>query len=410
MTRSRTSLVLAIASVTAGCGSDIRMTDDPPGFEATDASSDSTESTPDAPSHPGKVPMFIAQGTLGRTIVSCDDGQTWVGDHSWSSDGDPMMCGIVQDAAVCTGTGMCSYSINSQCVQLDCCNDTPDIPERVAIGDNAIVGAWGHGKPGALRTTTDGLTWTTTATSYAFSVVYGNGRFVAAGNPRTVWSTDGITWTRGGDADWTTGGSPVREIGYADYGTEGRFIAISAGGGLRDILISSDGAVSWWRPSVIPATCAISVGAGGGGILGGDDVLLIVDGKGTACRSLDGGITWTVAPTGLTDIASQGVWTGSEFVFWGENKMITSSDGATWTATPLLPTTQRIGPTARSDQGTFVAIPYVFDAYDRQRFIRSTDGINWTPLPLSSIVQSHAIYRITFGYADPSALCPLPTP
>ena len=30
----------------------------------------------------GTVPMFVAQGQAGRTIISCDDGRTWVADRS----------------------------------------------------------------------------------------------------------------------------------------------------------------------------------------------------------------------------------------------------------------------------------------------------------------------------------------
>src|SRR5262245_25357177 len=239
-----------IACALASCGRDTAVSPD-----ATDA-----PPAPDAHVPPnGKVPMFIAQGQLGRTMVSCDDGMTWVGNHSWDKDGDPMMCGMVQD--VKCGDPVCSYEVAGACVQKQCCDDTPDIPEGIAFGDTAIVGAWGHGMPGALRTTTDGLTWQTTQTSYAFSIAYGGGRFVAAGNSRTYWSTDGMTWTRGGDARFSTMGSPVRSFGYAAYDT-GRFVAISAGNG-RDILISSDGGDTWWRPSEIPPTCAIQVGGNG---------------------------------------------------------------------------------------------------------------------------------------------------
>src|SRR5262245_24536288 len=56
----------------------------------------------------GKVPMFVGQGYLGRTIVSCDDGKTWVGNHAWDTDGDPMVCGMKQDKR-CGDT--CSYSV-----------------------------------------------------------------------------------------------------------------------------------------------------------------------------------------------------------------------------------------------------------------------------------------------------------
>jgi len=343
--------------------------------------------------------MFIAQGQVGRTIVSCDDGNTWVGNHSWDIDADPLMCSMPQHA-IC-GQATCSYEIDGACTEFPCCDDTPDIPESVAFGPDVIAGAWGHGKPGAVRSTRDGVTWTTEETSYAYSMAYGGGVFVAAGNPRTSYSTDGVTWQPGGDARFATTGSPVRAIGYA----EGRFVAVSAGGGVRDILISSDGAMTWWRPTSIPTTCALGVGAGGGGILGANGTLVIVDSNGTSCVSIDGGDHWNVYATGVTQIPSQGVWTGSEFVFWSQNMMLHSSDGISWQATPQITQTP-IGPVARSDQGTFVAIRYLFDGYDRQHFLRSTDGVTWKTVPDSSVVQSHPIFHIAFGYAERSAVCP----
>jgi hypothetical protein len=352
---------------------------------------------------PGKVAMFIAQGQVGRTMVSCDDGNTWVGNHSWDRDADPLMCSMPQQATC--GQMTCSYDIGGVCTAIQCCDDTPDIPEGVAFGRDAIAGAWGHGKPGAVRSTSDGLTWTTQEISYAYSIAYGGGVFVAAGNPQTSYSTDGINWKPGGAARFDTTGSPVRAIGYGDYANGGRFVAVSAGGGVRDILISSDGAMTWWRPSSIPATCAIGVGAGGGGILGAGENLVIVDSNGTSCVSVDGGDHWNVYPTGVTQIPSQGVWTGSELVFWSQNMMLHSSDGTSWQATPQATQTP-IGPVARSDQGTFVAIRYLFDGYDRQHFMRSPNGTTWSTLPDWSIVQSHPIFHIAFGYADPSDLCP----
>jgi len=307
----------------------------------------------------------------------------------------------------------CSYFVNGQCTQSMCCNDTPDIPEGIAFGHDVFVGAWGHGQPGALRTSSTGVDWTTTHISQAFSIAFGGDRFVAAGNPSTYWSVDGITWTQGGAADFDNT-SPVRSFGYGDYDGGGRFVSTAAGAGLRDILVSSDGALSWWRPSDIPDDCALGVGTGGGDILSGNGILLIVDQHGNACRSTDGGDHWFVSPTGLTSIPSHGMWSGSEFLYWGNDSpgtaapataMISSSDGVTWKQTPMV-TSTRIGPVARSDSGTFVAIPYYGDKYETQHFLRSTDGVTWESLPMGSFVQSHAIFRMTFGYADPSGVCP----
>ena len=365
----------------------------------------------------GKVPIFVAQGNVGRTMVSCDDGQTWVGNHSWDIDGDPLMCGMKQD--VTCFEGMCSYlnPNDGTCIQMGCCNDTPDVPEGVAFGNETFAGVWSHGGiPGAIRTSTDGIEWVTRGTSNSFSIAFGGGRFVASGNPETAWSTDGVTWTDGGKAEFNTTGSPVRSFGYGETQGGGRFVSVSAGNG-RDILVSSDGGLSWWRPKIIPDDCvAGGTGNGGGGVLAGNGVLLIVDQSGNACRSTDGGETWSVSKTGLTAIYSDGVWTGSEFLYWGHDMpntaspaiaMISSADGETWTSTPMV-TATRIGPVARSDSGTFVALPYLWDGYDKQHFLRSTDGVTWTDLPTTSFVQSHPIFRVAFGYASPSSLCPAP--
>jgi hypothetical protein len=85
--------------------------------------------------------------------------------------------------------------------------------------------------------------------------------------------------------------------------------------------------------------------------------------------------------------------------------MLHSSDGISWQATPQVTQTP-IGPVARSDQGTFVAIRYLYDGYDRQHFLRSTDGVTWNTVPDSSVVASHPIFHIAFGYAERSEVCP----
>jgi hypothetical protein len=82
------------------------------------------------------------------------------------------------------------------------------------------------------------------------------------------------------------------------------------------------------------------------GIVAANGILLIVGHDANACRSVDGGKTWSVAPTGLTSVLSHGVWTGSEFQFWGDAAYrISSPDGVAWTKTPMV-TPRDIGPVA----------------------------------------------------------------
>ncbi len=358
---------------------------------------------------PGKAPMFIAQGDVGRTTISCDDGKSWIGNRSWDIDADPLMCGEAQ-AALCYQAD-CSYRIGDTCEQRECCNDTPDVAKGVIFGNGQCVATWGWGSPGAVRRSTNGVDWTTTFPGDSFGgIAFGDGKFVVASRSPQI-SSDGTSWTAGqtanflnddGSAMWS-----VRRFAFASYQGQGRFVAVASGNTNRDMLVSSDDGVTWWRPSALPDDCASEVSTYGG-IVSGDDVILIVDMAGHACRSTDGGDTWSVVPTGLSQVLSHGVWTGSEFWFWGDDGYLASSpDGASWTITPMA-TPTRLGPVARSPEGTLVAVGNVWQGYGDQRFLRSTDGLTWEELPGDSFTASHPIFYLAFGYGDPSADCPAP--
>ncbi|MEZ4447772.1 MAG: hypothetical protein R3B72_52330, partial [Polyangiaceae bacterium] len=199
----------------------------------------------------------------------------------------------------------------------------------------------------------------------------------------------------------------VRRFAYADYQGGGRFVAVASGDDSRDMLVSSDGGESWWRPSVIPDDCAGEVSTYGG-IVSGNDVILIVDMAGNACRSTDGGETWSVTPTGATQVLSHGVWTGSAFAFWADDSvMITSPDGELWTTTPMA-TPIRLGPVARSADGAYVGFGSVWQGYEQQSLFRSTDGLTWEELGAPAYQQGHPIFYVTFGWGDPSEACPAP--
>jgi hypothetical protein len=354
-----------------------------------------------------KIPIFVAQGQLGRTTISCDDGKTWVGNRSWDLEGDPLVCGA-KTAGICD-TGKCSYTVAGKCQQETCCYDTPDIAKGVIFGAGKFVATWGWGQPGAVRTSTNGIDWTTTHPNDSFGgIAFGGGRFVVASRS-PFWSGDGTAWTAGQTADFRNADNTtmwsVRRFAYADFKGGGRFVAVASGNTSRDMLVSADGGVTWKRPSLIPTDCALEVSTYGG-IVSGNGVIVIVDQHANACRSTDGGDTWSVVPTGLTQILSHGVWTGSKFLFWGDNTtMVSSPDGAAWTKTKMT-TPLRLGPVALGPNGTFVAVQNVWDGYDKQHFLRSTDGLAWETLPAAAFVAGHPIFYIAFGYADPSAACP----
>lgn len=360
---------------------------------------------------PAPVPIFVAQGMVGRTTVSCDDGRTWGYERSWDVEGDPHLCGSTAPVTCYASGSSCSYvGYDGTCeVSPDCdCGHSPGFGKGVVFGDGAFVATWGWGHPGSVRRSVDGITWASTLEDDQFGgLAYGGGRYVLASRtPR--WSTDGIHWNDSAEADFrepdgTTIWS-VRRFAYADV-LGGRFVAVASGNNDRDLLISSDGGETWWRPNDLPGDCAGEVSTYGG-IVAGDGVIVIVDSGATACRSTDGGATWTTTRIGPTNIYSHGVWTGRAFWFWGDDgQRYESPDGLSWSATPMI-TPHRIGPVALSPQGTLVAVANVWEGYADQTFLRSDDGgLTWEVLDAQAFHPGHPIFSLTFGWADPATAC-----
>src|SRR5262249_23101856 len=146
-----------------------------------------------------------------------------------------------------------------------------------------------------------------------------------------------------------------------------------------DIQVTSNGGLSWWRPSTVPSNCGCC------NVVGGNGRVLIMNSNGNACVSEDGGETWVVHPTGVADIISNGVRAGSEFAFYSWDIKLTSPDGKTWTQHPTTGgSVQMIGYSPRT--GTFVGANG-HSGYAVQHMMRSADGVTWQNLPLTSFVQ-----------------------
>jgi hypothetical protein len=371
---------------------------------------DGPRSTSDAGAPDGEtVPIFVAQGMVGRTTISCDDGRTWIGDRSWDREDDPHLCGSTDIVCDAEG-GSCgqrwydgSCGTSSPCD----CGHSPGFSKGVVFTGDQFVATWGWGWPGAVARSRNGIDWETTLDNQAFGgIAYGAGRVVLAARDN-FWSTDGVTWNAGETADFSGPSEPiiwsVRRFGYADY-DGGRFVAVASGNTDRDVLVSSDGGQTWWRPTTLPAECAQSVSTYGD-ILYGDGAIVIVDQDGIACRSSDGGVTWSSARIEGAEILSHGVWSGSEFWLWGDGNRYSSTDGATWRATPMT-SPARIGPVARSETGTLAAVANVWSGYEQQEFLRSDDGgLTWTSLPAGAFAPGHPIFFVTAGRAAPSEDC-----
>lgn len=346
---------------------------------------------------PNLTAIFVAQGMVGRTIISCDGGNTWVGNRS---DDDAFVC--FQDAATD-------------------CDHHPGAGRGIAFGDGYFVATFGWGKPGSIRRSKNGVDWTNVLEGKTFAgVVHGDAGFLAGERPPQVSTDIGATWTAGGDPDsmvWN-----VRRTGYAAFDT-GRYLLAFESSGATDINVSKDMGKTWARPTTLPASCAASM-QWEGGFAYGNNTIVVLGGDGVACRSLDGGDTWTESNIGGS-VSGRLLFGKGEFVTWGQTPQFkpvrfTSPDGATWTMTDTkvskknpdgtvtMSAGPNVGAVAINDAGTtYVAVNGGWQQwYDKQRFYRSNDGVNWDELPAGSFVGSHPIQFIAYGVANKSSVCP----
>jgi hypothetical protein len=322
---------------------------------------------------PGTLGMFVAQGHLGRTLVSCDGGHTWLGDQSLEPEG---VCWPDQ------GPGIE-------------CDHHPGAAGGLAFEGGAFFATFGWGDPpGGVVRSTDGVSWVTVLDGTTFGgLAAGQGRVVAA-DRYPQWTSDGgATWTEITDAPLTIWN--LREIGFADVGG-GVFVMVGSDGATEELVRSTDGGVTWTTPDTLDPACELGFYAAGG-ITAGNGVILIANGSASVCRSTDAGLTWQAAPL-PSAFESSLVFTGSTFSVWAAGQRLDSPDGLTWTATPLTPAGLVLGPVATSDQGAFVSVRGGWGAwYEEQRFYRSDDGVAWTELDVAAAPPGHPLRDLEFG-------------
>jgi hypothetical protein len=325
----------------------------------------------------GLVPTFVAQGHMGRTTISCDDGQTWTADVS----DDP----------------------NVVCFDGTDCDHNPGAANGVVWFENAFFATFGWGDPpGGVRKSADGVTWDPVLDDTTFGdIAAGMGKVIGAARQPKATSDLGANWTD--LADLGTGNIyNIREGAFADV-NGGRFVFAGNDGDNRVIAVSEDG--SGFDLPTFPADCDVSFYRTGG-IAAGNGAILITSSGVTGCRSTDGGDSWETVDIG-SGFDSLLLFDGTEFVGWGGGKKWTSSDGETWTSVDTSPADIVLGAVAVSDGGTYVGVSGAWGAtYENQRFYRSTDGVTWTES--TSFEGGHPIVDMAFGHVSPSSACPLP--
>ncbi|HJL19054.1 MAG TPA: hypothetical protein RMH99_25550 [Sandaracinaceae bacterium LLY-WYZ-13_1] len=337
--------------------------------DAAQAPDASDPEAPDAGRDDGDRGVFVASGHLGRTVVSCDDGRTWVADRS------------LDDAARCFEGG------------LDC-DHHPGAARGIAFGAGWVFTTHGWGEGGAVRRSRDGARWEPVTDGTLFGgIAWGAGRLVGGARPPRLSDDAGEGWRDGGDTGlrlWN-----VRRTAYADV-AGGRFVLVANDGGANDVVLSADGGERWWSPSRLPAGCGAGI-QDRGGIAGADGLLVILGGDGLACRSEDGGDTWTAHRVTDGAIDSHLVHTGGRFVAWSRGARHASEDGETWIATPTDPPDLSIEAVAHDPAtGTFVAVERGWgEWYEEQALHRSADGVSWTPV--ASFVGGHPLRFVASG-------------
>jgi hypothetical protein len=368
---------------------------------------------PDTGVEPERVPAWVVQGHVGRTIMSCDDGRTWIHDRAFDAEGDEDMCGVVQDVR-CNEGASCQFLDGNTCRSVSSCDcdHSPGAGRGIAYGDGWFVATWGWGPKGGIRVSRDGVSWTKVLDDTTFSgLQFIDGRFVT-GSRAPMVAGDPMTWREGGPADLVSrDGSRVwnaRKLFRLDL-ADPLLMLTGESGSAHGIMLSDDAGESWWTPDTMPEGC----GSGARGAAAGDGVIVLVGGTDRVCRSTDGGRNFATSTIGWSNRAMAGpVWTGSEFRVWARGWMASSSDGVDWTMTRLDGDGDPgefafvgLSPVT----GTYVAVNGGWRQwYERQKFYRSEDGVNWQLLDDGDYVGSHWVTHLTFGWVDESADCPAP--
>lgn len=401
MARAPGAAALLAALTCCNVGKDVR-----PGGDASSDASSAIDAQ--VPTEPGKISVVVAQGGMGRTTISCDDGKTWIRDRSWITEANDLVCnkstpvrcagstsaGTPTACTIKNQSGSCET--HSPC---DCVHD-PGVPHGIAAGNDSIVSVFGLGAPGRVIRTTDALHWTDVYdVSYSTfgGVRFGGGRFVmatetlnVAGLPaHSLSSVDGTAWQRDGIA------ASTRALAYSGMD---RFLIMHENG----LRYTTDAGKTWMTPADHVIDCATPMTWAGGGVYG-NGILLTLSETGYVCRSTDGGVTWTRAQISNA-ISSNGIWASNQFMFWTDDFIRhTSPDGQTWTHTPMV-TKIKIGQTVQTPSGQFVAANG--SGYEEQKIFTSSDGLTWTESTQTApVADRHFIAGLAVGLVDRTPGC-----
>ncbi|TPV94189.1 MAG: hypothetical protein B7733_16615 [Myxococcales bacterium FL481] len=283
--------------------------------------------------------MYVAAGGVTGLVISSLEGETWAEDttesHGTQSPGHTrnLLRGIAYGGGVFVAVGGNDNAyLSASCDgvtwrhDLLTTNVDGDIPadyamflSGVAYGEGTFVAVGGGGL--TLRSTDHGHTWHKANTAFDGifrNVVYGNGRFVAAG---AYWSGTEGSWSTSADGlEWSAPGQGFDGLDTGLAFAAGRFMAI----GRQACVFSTDG--DTWTP------CATSNDADKLSLAALDDAFWVQHLDGTIWRSTDGE-TWDEPRSGwLPSAVADGPdrWVGAYDTSRGY-----TVDGTSWTTFPF---------------------------------------------------------------------------
>lgn len=198
------------------------------------------------------------------------------------------------------------------------------------------------GTGGIIYSSDAGVTWTraTTALTTLFSVVYGNGAYVAVGGvtgiSTQVWrSTDGVTWTA------ATIPAVTDAMNCVVYGTSSRWTAAGDNG---RILTSADNGVTW--SSIGASTNTYLTLSYAGGSINRYTLTGYTSAGASVIYSSTNGTSFTAVatnPGGSTAAFYGARYANNTIILVGEfNSCVTSTNGTTWTVTDMVRGSNRL--------------------------------------------------------------------
>ena len=246
----------------------------------------------------------------------------------------------------------------------------------VTFGKGLFVAVATSGTGNRVLTSPDGMTWTsrTSAADNTWqSVTYGNGVFVAVSDSgtgnRVMTSPDGLAWTirtSASDNSWWA-------VAYGD----GMFVAVSES---DKVMVSTDNGATWSlkQGAGTPWTGSSLTTAWRALVYGGNQTWAAVGSLGrimTHHRKFSNAhaSTWTLRTSPVADGATMWLsvlWGNDKFVATGNNNIMTSPDGKTWTSRSTV--------TGRWESVAYGNNIWVAVSADSANIQTSPNGITWT--------------------------------